>query len=183
MTTELVKKEESIFKLFDREDEKQIVNLNDFTKGSVLVYKVQSHIELSYKGIKYISILMADRGMPLTIVGSKIELMGDGKEKTWYASVVMRNEKTKQEAEGISQCPFYDSNSIPDQFARTKAHSKAERNAIRKLIPEYMITKFIDGAMKEGQVKNLGDFCSCLNPKPNPSAKEICTSCNKVIRK
>ena len=181
MATELVKKDtDSIFKLLDKEDEKQIVNVKDFTNDSALVYKVHKNFELSYRGIKHIAILMADRGMPLKLVNSKVELIGEGKEKTWYASVTMRNEKTGQEMEGLSQCAFYDDKQVPDDFARTKAHSKAERNAIRKLIPEYLITKFIQEADKS-QVKEI-NFCTCLKPIPNPLANEICKTCNKVIK-
>ena len=179
MATELVKKDSSIFKLLDKEDEKQIVNVKDFANDSPLIYKVHKNFELSYRGIKHIAILMADRGMPLKLVNSKVDLIGEGKEKTWYASVVMRNEKTGQEMEGVSQCSFYDEKGS-DEFARTKAHSKAERNAIRKLIPEYLITKFIQEADKS-QVKEI-QFCSCLKSIPEPLAKEICKTCKKVIR-
>ena len=181
METEIVKKDNSIFHLLDKEDEKQIVNLSDFVKDSILVYKVHSNFELSYRGIKHLAILMAAQGMPLAIVSSKTELIGEGNEKTWYATVLMKNEKLGQVEEGYSECKFYDEKGSQDLFARTKAHSKAERNAKRKLIPEYLITKFIKDAQEQGQVKKL-DFCSCIKPVPNPLANEICKTCNKVIK-
>ena len=180
MTTELVKKDSSIFHLLDKEDEKQIVNLKDFRKDSILLYKIHDNYELSYRGIKHLAILMADKGMPLSIVRSDTILSGDGKEKTLYATVLMCNEKTGQKMEGVSQCAFYDEKG-QDHFARTKAHSKAERNAIRKLIPEYLITKFVKEAQELGQIKKV-DFCSCNKPVPNPLANEICKTCNKVIK-
>ena len=180
MTTEIVNKDSSIFRLLDKEDERQIVNLKDFRKDSILLYKVKDNYELSYRGIKHLAILMADKGMPLSIVRSDTILSGNGNEKTWYATVLMCNEKTGQKMEGVSQCPFYDEKG-QDHFARTKAHSKAERNAIRKLIPEYLITQFIKDAEEQGKIKKL-DFCSCNKPVPNPLANEICKTCNKVIK-
>src|SRR3990167_8553051 len=94
MTTEIVNKDSSIFRLLDKEDERQIVNLKDFRKDSILLYKVKDNYELSYRGIKHLAILMADKGMPLSIVRSDTILSGNGNEKTWYATVLMCNEKT-----------------------------------------------------------------------------------------
>ena len=180
MVVEL-RKDNSIFNLLDKEDEKQIVNLKHFTKDSILLYKVHDNYELSYRGIKHLAILMADKGMPISMIRSDTILSGNGNEKTWYATVLMCNEKTGQKMEGVSQCSFYDEKGSPDHFARTKAHSKAERNAIRKLVPEYLITKFIKEAQEQGQVKKV-DFCFCNKPVPNPLANEVCKTCNKVIK-
>jgi len=180
-TIEIKKDNSSIFRLLDKEDEKQIVNFKDFRKDSILLYRVHDNYELSYRGIKHLAILMADRGMPLSIVRSDTILDGNGNEKTWYATVLMCNEKTGQKMEGVSQCPFYDEKGSQDHFARTKAHSKAERNAIRKLIPEYLITQFIKDAEEQGKVKKI-DFCQCHTPRPEPLAKEICSTCHKVIK-
>jgi len=154
MTTDIAKPS-NIFLLMDKEDEKQIVNPYDFANDKKLVYEVRGNFELSYLAIKHLALLMANKGHPLETIDSKIEIVGEDKEKTWYAKVKVKNQTTNLIVEGISECPFYDETGKQDHFARTKAHSKATRNAIRQHIPERLITKAIEDAKKKGDVKKL----------------------------
>ena len=145
----------NIFSLLDKEDEKQIMNLEQFGNPEKLVYQVGDNLQLSFVGIKHIGFLMAKTGNPLRTLEVLTELQGEKDEKTWYATVRIRNEKTHQEEIGVSQCPFYDGKGKLDPFARTKAVSKAERNAKKRLIPEYLITELIKEATSNGKVSKL----------------------------
>lgn len=178
MATELIPKD--VFIIADNLDEQQITNLGKFK--DVLCYKIRDHYELSYKGIKHISLYMANKGFPLSTIEQNAELKGDGKEKTWYATVRVLNKTTNQDAVGNSECPFYDGPN-QDHFARTKALSKAERNAMRKLIPEALIVDLVNKATTKGEVAEIkpqDDSCKCQNPRPGLSSG-ICVTCNKKV--
>ena len=153
----LQKQENSnIFSLLEKEDEKQIMNLEQFGNPENLVYSVGSNMQLSFVGIKHIGFVMAKSGHPLKTLEVITDLQGEGKEeKIWYATVRIRNEKTQQEEIGVSQCSFYDKNGKVDPFGRTIAVSKAERNAKKRLIPEYLITEVIQKALNKGKVQNI----------------------------
>ena len=70
----------------------------------------------------------------------------DQKTWIWYAMIKVRNAKTGLETIGASEQNFIDEykGNIYDQFGRTKAISKAERNAYRKQIPELEINAMMD---------------------------------------
>ena len=189
MATELVTRDNSnVFEIVEAYDEKQILEISDFRDNKSLTYEVQGKKEISYLGIKHLSLIMAQNGNPLEITDSKLELLGDGEEKTWYSSVKITNKNTGQVTEGVSQCPFYDSKRNMDNFARVKAHSKAERNAIKKQLPEAMITKLLNDITnptkpKSNKAKTVENLCSCLVPQANPTDNNFCTTCRKQIHK
>ena len=132
------------------------MNLEQFGNPDRLVYKVGDNLQLSFVGIKHIGFIMAKSGQALKTLSADCELVGDSKEeKTWYATVKVHNIQTEQTEIGFSECAFYDKDGKIDHFARTKALSKAERNAKKKLIPEYMITELIKEATSNGKVKNI----------------------------
>ena len=88
---------------------------------------------------------------PLTIYDvPTVELVKhDPEDKSqwiWYATVKVRNSKTGLDTIGASEQPFLDKHRGDnyDPFGRTKAISKAERNAFRKQIPELEITAMLD---------------------------------------
>lgn len=182
MTTEIVTSD--FFKMADRTDESQIMNIDEFK--DILCYKdsKSNRYELSYKGIKHLVLEMASKGYPLEVMQTGTELIGEGEEKTWYATVKMRNKKTGLETVGNSECPFYDKGT-KDPFARTKALSKAERNAAKKQLPEAMIVHLVNDATKQGKTQTLKaveDFCTCPKPQPGLSTGK-CVMCAKVVRK
>jgi hypothetical protein len=142
---------------------------------------------------------MSQRGFPLRVTNSQIELSGEGKEKKWYATVRILNQTTGLELDGVSEASYHDEKGLVDQFARTKAHSKAERNAIRKQIPERMITKAIEDAKKKNQIQKLEpantisdlgkEFCMCSSDviaKLDVAKREQsnqCFKCGKKVRR
>jgi len=78
----------------------------------------------------------------LQTVDAQTHLLGKGDVKTWYVTVKVIDEKTKQEKIGVSEAPFYE-NGKKDPNARAKAVLEAELNAKRKLIPQYLLTEII----------------------------------------
>lgn len=184
------------FKLTESIDEKQIMNIQDVK--DILCYKDtrSGKYELSYRGIKTLVLEMAAKGFPLEIIEAKVELLGEATEKTWYATMKIRNQNTKLESFGEAEQPYYENDGkypptftqplTKDYFARRKAFSKAERNANKKQLPEAMIRHLINRATNANQYKELhlagNDVCTCTNPRPGISSN-ICVSCNKKVVK
>jgi len=167
-STEIAKLEQVDFSIMDKADEEQIINASDDLKQA-LVYKVNNKFELSYVGLKHLALLMSQNGQSLEILDCKMELLGDKpEEKVWYATVKVRNQKTRYETIGMSECPYY-YNGKYDPFGRTKALSKAERNAWRKQIPEFEIKKLLEDSQKKGLTKELEKNCSCMIGKQRKS--------------
>ena len=171
------------FAIMDDADEQQIINADEALKLA-LVYKVtvggKEVVELSYVGLKHLTLLMSQTGQPLQIIDAKMELLGDKvEEKVWYATVKVRNQKTGHESIGMSEAPYL-FNGKYDSFGRTKALSKAERNAWRKQIPEFELKKLLNDALGKGQVKELQLHCTCEPGKRdiNPITKK-CGRCGK----
>jgi len=159
--TDLVKS--SSFLLMDKADEEMITNADKAVKEA-MVYKFnvggkEKH-ELTYIGLKHLTLLMSQGGQPLEVLESICEQKND----IWYASYKVRNKTTGHESVGISECPVYEGGKY-DPFGRTKAMSKAERNAWRKQIPELKITELIKAALAKGDVKDI-------NPEPNDVQQE-----------
>lgn len=195
MATEIIPAND-FFKLAESHDEKQIMDIAEFRE--VLCYKdgrTGKH-ELSYKGIKHLVLEMAAKGFPLEVVESKVELVGEGKEKTWYATIKLRNQNTKLETLGDAEQPYYENDSKnplkfleplqKDSFARRKALSKAERNASKKQLPEAMITHLVNQASKTGAVfvpqQASPETCKCVTPMTSVSTG-ICMHCSKKVAK
>lgn len=157
--TAIVRPEAEDFSIMDQADENQIINATDDLKQA-LVYEIDKGkkgkaMELSYIGLKHLTLLMSQGGQSLEILDYKMELLGDKpEEKVWYATVKVRNQKTKHETLGMSEQAYYFQGKY-DPFGRTKALSKAERNAWRKQIPELEIKKLITDAKGKGQVQTI----------------------------
>lgn len=197
----------SIFVLMDKEDQKQVLALEAFLDPELaLVYKVLGKTGLSYQGAKYLAQYSAENGYPLVTTKSSFETVGNGEDAVIWCTVNVRNEKTGLEPQGVGQCPQYltkkDGTKIYDALARTKAHSKGERNGIRKNLPETMILKFIKMAEdKKGGVQTLNqtnheqrtttmatsqskvDSCDCKEPAPKFDEHHTCAHCNKPVSK
>lgn len=205
MTTEIVTTGD-FYHVAELTDEKQIMNIDEFK--NILCYKdsKSGKYELSYNGIKHLVLEMAAKGMPLEVVDAKYELLGDGVEKTWYTSVWVKNLKTGLTHDGHSEAPYYENNGrhplkfvepfTKDSFARTKAFSKAKRNACKAHLPQALIIHLVNQATTKGQTKELKtvhnepdempeeaqDYCNC--DKPNRSFSGLCmnTGCGKQVK-
>ena len=133
------------YSIMDSADEQQIISSDDDLRKA-LVYDLRGTKQITYIGLKYLVLKMSQNEQALNIIKSEVILdKDDPEEKTmwyWRSIVRVRNQKTGLETEGISEAPYFESNKY-DKFGRTKAISKAERNAWRKQIPELEITTLL----------------------------------------
>jgi len=178
----------SSFLLMDKADEDMIVNADKAVKEAMVYqYKIgqSTKHELTYVGLKHITLLMSQGGQPLEVLESTVE-QTDG---IWYATYKVKNKTTGHESIGVSECPVND-NGKYDPFGRTKAMSKAERNAWRKQIPELKIVELIKAALAKGSVKDINPeqtnvqqetgVCHCpFDQMKNDNGK--CGNCGKPL--
>ena len=147
--------------IFDAADASQIKNSDALRQE--LIYKAQGETRISYAGIKYLVFKMSQLGQSLAPAGDiKISLSKyDDTDKSqwfWEAESRMRNQHTGFETVGVASQPYLETlkngKSMFDAYGRTKAVSKAKRNAQREQIPEVHIQNLLDTATGN-QVKNL----------------------------
>ena len=182
MTMEIVPTK---YELMDEADSQQIINADSAIKEA-LVYELKKGGEkqLSYLGIKWLVLQMAQKNNPLVVVGMPIVELAKHTDKQadwiWYATIKVKNTKTGQESIGASEQPFQDKyNSFQyDPFGRTKAISKAERNAFRKQIPELEINIMLKSAESD-KVKSLGNNDNTTQ-KPGPVAAHYLAELEKL---
>ena len=102
-------------------------------------------VGLSYKGVKQMAIRQGH------IEVKELELKES--EKAWVAVCKARDKARDLEVYGASiqtkEMVLRDGSKVPDQFALTKAVSKAQRNALRGLISEVVITETYKRWLKE----------------------------------
>ena len=173
----------SIYSITDHYDEQQIIAIDSALREK-LVYVVRNERRLSYYGVKWLVLKMADKGHPLGFM-SKPEVTlvkfdeHDEEKWIWMAMVHMYNKKTTSEAYGLQESPFHEFirnkqtgkwTSIGyDKAGRTKAVSKATRNACRQLIPEVECELLLNTVAKEQtlviQEEELGEMQD-LDTKP-----------------
>jgi hypothetical protein len=136
------------FSIMDSQDEQQIISSDDDLRKA-LVYDLRGSKQITYIGLKYLVLKMSQNEQALHILKSEVVLDKDDPEEKsmwfWRSIVRVKNEKTGLETEGISEAPYLESGKY-DKFGRTKAISKAERNAWRKQIPELEIVSLLKSA-------------------------------------
>ena len=177
----------SIYSITDSYDEQQIIAIDSALREK-LVYEVRNEKRLSYYGVKWLVLKMADKGHPLGFMSKPevtlVKFDEHNEEKwIWMAMVHMHNKKTTSEAYGLQESPFHEFirnkqtgkwTSIGyDKAGRTKAVSKATRNACRQLIPEVECELLLDTVAKEQtlviQEEELGGMQN-LDSKPGTSS-------------
>jgi len=185
--TDLVKS--NLFLLMDKADEEMITNADKAVKEAMVYeYSVagKKKHELTYVGLKHLTLLMSQGGHPLEV----LETIVDQKNDIWYATYKVKNKTTGHESVGVSECPVKDDKGAYDPFGRTKAMSKAERNAWRKQIPELKIIELIKAALAKGSVKDINPektdveqelgVCHCpFGEMKNDNGK--CSNCGKPL--
>ena len=142
------------YAMMDYMDSRQIASADSSVKD-MMVYKVQGKTTLSYAAIKAMALEMSMQGHALEIKSHCATLRKDDPEdrKTWVwqADVVMINKATGHETLGTAENPYNEERSTRqglevtdkyDKMGRTKAMSKAQRNAIRSQLPELRIIEF-----------------------------------------
>jgi len=135
----------SEYRIMDDADNQQIL---ESAIKQALAYSVRGKKQLSYMGIKWLVLKMSQKEQPLEIVDMpQVELSKidpeDNATGVWYCTIKARNLKTGLVTVGASEATYL-SNGVYDNFGRTKAISKAERNAYRKQIPEIEINAMLN---------------------------------------
>lgn len=165
----------SEFQIMDEADSQQIQDAETAVKQA-LVYEVRGKKQLSYMGIKWIVLKMSQKEQPLEIVNIPcIELMkhdvDDKNTWIWYAIIKARNQKTGLGTVGASESPYLFSGKY-DPFGRTKAISKAERNAYRKQIPEVEINAMLNSINPE-DIQKLNTQNNTTQNSDSPTEKQL----------
>ena len=172
--------EKSEYQILDDADSRQIEQAENAVKQA-LVYKTNNNTQqLTYMGIKWLVLKMSERGEALQIPElPKIELVKhDPEDKSqwiWYATIKVRNSATGLETIGASEQCYVDRNrgNQYDPFGRTKAISKAERNAFRKQIPELVITEMLSLVKSSDvEVVNVTPEKTTETPQQSPETTE-----------
>ena len=150
----------------------------DIDIKQALAYTSKGKEQITYIGLKWLALEMSTHDNPLEIVSQETILTKyDDDDKTtwhWQSTIIMRNKSTGYETVGVSENPFLDHNGQYDNFGRTKASSKAERNCIRKQVPELMIVELLQKAKAEGRVEQVGDKENMQKiDNDKPSEKQI----------
>ena len=194
--------------VFDSADARQI--RGDPSLQEALVYEVTSGNktvrQLTYKGVKMLVLKMSQIGQPLAPVGEPRAMLmkydeHDPMTWVWEGSARMRNESTGYETVGSADVeyavprkdqrtgkPMFDKKTgkpLWDKrpFGRITACSKAERNAMRKQIPEAKIEHLIATAKGE-EVENLPDPARVLHtttPSTTPSTAPPPTAASTTV--
>lgn len=164
--------EKSSFVIMDEADNTQIQGAETAVK-QVLAYEVRGKKQLSYMGVKWLVLKMSQKKQALEVVDLPcIELMkhneSDQTTWIWYVTVKVRNLKTRLVTVGASESPFFVDNKY-DTFGRTKAISKAERNAYRKQIPEIEINAMLE-TIPTNDIKKLESQSTPQHTEPSPVA-------------
>lgn len=135
--SELVPVTKTEFELTEQADEEQITEADPSTQ-EILIYEVRGIKTPSGPGIKHLALQMSQEGQPLQIIDHKMELVKyDPDDKTqwvWQAEATVLNLTSQYQQIGVSEAWYLlrRKDSVIgdyDSFGRTKAMSKAQRNA------------------------------------------------------
>ena len=157
--------QEEDFLAMDQWDEKAIV---DELRGEIMeefVYRIPRGntqvVGLTWAGTKEIARQMALKGQTITL--DKPDVIEDPEKYT--IMVKAKNLYTNAEMYGGAVGRKKDMYGKEDPFAFQKTLSKAQRNAIRTLIPEKFATVFIDQQIKE--IKKVKDIKPAKKEEPS----------------
>lgn len=169
---------EEAYTILDRLDEKMIgselAGLVEYGSQELIYsFKIDGRevTGLSWPGAKSLARWMAERGHPLDAVEKEVTQ----DEEEWYADVKIIDKVTglglwgTSKAKKMKEIHIVDENRSwvkntdgtwktvekPDEFARTIALNKAQRNAILSHVPDKMIAQFIKQAIEEGKVRKV----------------------------
>jgi len=147
------------FEVMDALDEGQIT---EELKGHVIeeyFYEFQmggkNIVGISWSGVKHVARKMAEKGQPISI--DKVDIEDTPEE--FIASAKATNLKTGFSMIGMAACSkimtLKTGERKPNAFARTIAHSKAQRNAIRNFIPETAIKEGYKAWKQRGSIEKV----------------------------
>ena len=136
--------ENAKFAIMEQKDEQQILAELQGVYLDKFVYSFkqgnQDVTGISWAGIKEIAYRIGE-------IDTTIEKFEETEDA--YVFIVKATNKGVGSRLGVSNQPKKYSNGKPDQFALQKALSKAQRNAIRGVIPEATIQQYLDKFMKQ----------------------------------
>lgn len=166
----------SEFQIMDEADSQQIQDAETAVKQA-LVYEVRGKKQLSYMGVKWLVLKMSQKEQPIEVIDMPvIDLVKHEDENKstwiWYATIKVRNRKTGLSTVGASESPYLNEKNVYDTFGRTKALSKAERNACRKQIPEVEINAMLNSISNE-DVQKLNTPTQTTTSTDAPSEKQL----------
>jgi len=148
--SKIVSKQDFFFEMEAR-DEQQMLSEYEGRVMQEITYKVQGQTAISYDGIKF----LANKLGYIKVLSVEAEFI-EKPVQMWVATVLALNEKYQLQMPGAGEQEYMmkkkDGSEEPDPFARRKAISKATRNAVRAVIPEPMIIKFLDD-VAAGKIK------------------------------
>jgi len=176
------------FNKMDKADELQIIRADKGLREA-MVYQTRGTKQLTYIGLKHLTLMMSQAGQALEVLEYEVKLSKPEdqtkSEWRWYATYKVRNKETGHESVGMYEASYIGEDGKYDMFARTKALSKAERNAWRKQIPELKIVQLIKEATDSNEVQNLdSEFCNCpLGVRNWDYETKTCKQCNKPMPK
>ena len=169
---------EEAYSVLDRLDEKligsELAGLVDYGAHELVYsFKIDGKdvTGLSWPGAKALARWMASKGHPMDAVEK--EIVQD--DEAWYADVKIVDKETGLGLWGTSKCSklkeihILDENrrwaknpdgtwkvfTKPNEFARTVALNKAQRNGILAHVPDKLIAEFIKKAVEEGKVRTV----------------------------
>jgi hypothetical protein len=164
----MTQENKSEFQIMDRADEQQIL---DELQGHYLTEFVYSFraggkdvIGLSWAGIKE----LAYRYGGIQVESCTIEDKGDFWLVTCKALDIERKNSRFGVATQSKTMKHRDGSTETDDFALQKATSKAQRNAIRALMPEIAVKQYIDKFLAEKQGKSTTPF-----KRVEPTEKQV----------
>jgi hypothetical protein len=151
-------RDQDTFIQMDAADEQQILKEMEGEIVKDLYYDVNGKKGLSYVGVNHMSFKIGG----IKIIPESVKVEYDADTEEYVASVVACNEKYALTRAGMSVQPkmmdVYDKDSSGrrldtmhkeyDRFARIKALSKAQRNAIKAVMPEALIAAYLDYFIK-----------------------------------
>lgn len=151
-------RDQDTFIQMDAADEQQILKEMEGEIVKDLYYDVNGKKGLSYVGVNHMSFKIGG----IKIIPESVKVEYDKDTDEYVASVVACNEKYSLTRAGMSVQPkmmdVYDRSPSGqkldtmhkeyDRFARIKALSKAQRNAIKAVMPEALIAAYLDYFIK-----------------------------------
>jgi len=142
---------EEPFAVMERADEDQIVASirGAYLEGMVYKFSMAGRqvVGVSWSGIKEIAYQLArETGRAIDV--KILEVHEDAETITYTVEASHKGIGTRV---GVATQAKMFGNKMPDQFARVKALSKAQRNAIRAVLPELSIKQFIEESTSKGK--------------------------------
>ena len=134
------------FKVYEAEDEAQIVREIHGETVDALVYTVEGRPVLSYAGVRFAASKLG--GLHVKSVSSEYNEVLDQFE----ATVLAFNERVNISLPGSAEQPAHhlvDTKSVRDVFARRKAVSKATRNVLLALMPQSHILRILQEVQRK----------------------------------